>query len=130
MCPCPEQALRNFAKDVTAQGVMRENLVKKVVVHNFGCHSLHQAAYKWYLFPAVLQGEDLTDHFLRILTDLAVTHCLTGETSSMTARPGLLYFIAVDAYVRLLIMLITGGCTFTWHCCVGSVADLSCILVM
>ena len=55
-----------------------------------------------------MQGEELTDRFLRILTDLAVSHCLTGETSSMTMRPGLLYFVAVDAYVRLLTMLITG----------------------
>ena len=55
-----------------------------------------------------MQGEELTDRFLRILTDLAVSHCLTGETSNMTMRPGLLYFVAVDAYVRLLTMLITG----------------------
>ena len=55
-----------------------------------------------------MQGEELTDRFLRILTDLAVTHCLTGESSTMTMRPGLLYFVAVDAYVRLLTMLITG----------------------
>ncbi len=55
-----------------------------------------------------VQGEELTDRFLRILTDLAVSHCLTGETSSMTMRSGLLYFVAVDAYVRLLTMLITG----------------------
>ena len=55
-----------------------------------------------------MQGEELTDRFLRILTDLAVSHCLTGETSTMTMRPGLLYFVAVDAYVRLLTMLITG----------------------
>ena len=27
----------------------------------------------------------------------------------MTMRPGLLYFVAVDAYVRLLTMLITGA---------------------
>ena len=59
---------------------------------------------EWY----ELQGEELTDRFLRILTDLAVTHCLTGESSTMTMRPGLLYFVAVDAYVRLLTMLITG----------------------
>lgn len=56
-----------------------------------------------------MQGEELTDRFLRILTDLAVNHCLTGESSSMTMRPGLLYFVAVDAYVRLLTMLITGA---------------------
>ena len=55
-----------------------------------------------------MQGEELTDRFLRILTDLAVNHCLTGESTTMTMRPGLLYFVAVDAYVRLLIMLITG----------------------
>lgn len=58
-----------------------------------------------------LQGEELTDRFLRILTDLAVNHCLTGESSTMTMRPGLLYFVAVDAYVRLLTMLITGTAT-------------------
>lgn len=29
----------------------------------------------------------------------------------MTMRPGLLYFVAVDAYVRLLTMLITGTAT-------------------
>lgn len=61
------------------------------------------------------QGEDMTDHFLRILTDLAVTHCLTGDNSATTPRPGLLYFIAVDAYVRLLIMLITGQSLFLSH---------------
>ena len=55
-----------------------------------------------------MQGEELTDRFLRILTDLAVNHCLTGENTTMTMRPGLLYFVAVDAYVRLLTMLITG----------------------
>lgn len=58
-----------------------------------------------------MQGEELTDRFLRILTDLAVNHCLTGESSTMTMRPGLLYFVAVDAYVRLLTMLITGTAT-------------------
>lgn len=80
----------------------------------------HTAGFSAFL----LQGEDLTDHFLRILTDLAVTHCLTGETSSLTARPGLLYFIAVDAYVRLLIMLITGKSSTPIPCC--SAAPIQC----
>lgn len=60
-----------------------------------------------------MQGEELTDRFLRILTDLAVNHCLTGESTTMTMRPGLLYFVAVDAYVRLLTMLITGAASPT-----------------
>lgn len=35
----------------------------------------------------------------------------------MTMRPGLLYFVAVDAYVRLLTMLITGAsrCLLNLH---------------
>lgn len=34
----------------------------------------------------------------------------------MTMRPGLLYFVAVDAYVRLLTMLITGTAIPTIYC--------------
>ena len=55
-----------------------------------------------------MQGDELTDRFLRILTELAVTHCLSGESGAVTMRPGLLYFVAIDAYVRLLVLLING----------------------
>ena len=55
-----------------------------------------------------VQGDELTDRFLRILTELAVTHCLSGESGAVTMRPGLLYFVAIDAYVRLLVLLING----------------------
>ena len=55
-----------------------------------------------------VQGDELTDRFLRILTELAVTHCLSGESGVVTMRPGLLYFVAIDAYVRLLVLLING----------------------
>lgn len=72
----------------------------------------------------LLQGEELTDRFLCILTDLAVNHCLTGETSTMTMRPGLLYFVAVDAYVRLLTMLITG--TASCDCCLPTTCCYCC----
>ena len=57
---------------------------------------------------AGVQGDELTDRFLRILTELAVTHCLSGESGAVTMRPGLLYFVAIDAYVRLLVLLING----------------------
>ncbi|KAK9824056.1 hypothetical protein WJX72_007392 [[Myrmecia] bisecta] len=66
------------------------------------------AAYVGQLQQAgFLKGDELTDSFLRILTELAVAHCLSGETGVLATRPGLLYFVAIDAYVRLLSTLIT-----------------------
>ena len=52
------------------------------------------------------QGDQLTDRFLRILTELAVTHCLSSESTPAPARGMSYNFAAVDAYVRLLTTLI------------------------
>ncbi len=52
------------------------------------------------------QGDQLTDRFLRILTELAVTHCLSSETAPAPARGVAYNFAAIDAYVRLLTTLI------------------------
>jgi CCR4-NOT transcription complex subunit 1 len=55
-----------------------------------------------------LLHEDTQDRFLRILVELAVTHCLGSEVSAGTPPPGAapaLSFVAVDAYVRLVALL-------------------------
>ena len=53
-----------------------------------------------------LQGDQLTDRFLRILTELAITHCLSSETAPAPGRGVMYNFAAIDAYVRLLTTLI------------------------
>ena len=55
-----------------------------------------------------LKGDELTDRFLRILTELAVAHCITSESPAGLAsgRPSTPSFVAVDALVRLLNSLI------------------------
>lgn len=53
-----------------------------------------------------MQGDALTDRFLRILTELAVTHCLMSEVGPASSH-GIIYsFAAIDAYVRLMCTLI------------------------
>jgi CCR4-NOT transcription complex subunit 1 len=52
------------------------------------------------------QGDDLTDRFLRLLTELAVTHCSGSEATPGMGRPGSLSFVAIDALVHLLTCLI------------------------
>ena len=64
---------------------------------------------------AFRQGDDLTDRFFRVLTELAVRHCLANEmVPPGSLRPGALSFVATDALVRLLVTLIQGGLTL---CC-------------
>jgi hypothetical protein len=50
------------------------------------------------------QGDDMTDRFLRIMTNLAVSHSLGNETSAQ--RPSQLSYLALDAYVRLIVLLV------------------------
>jgi hypothetical protein len=50
------------------------------------------------------QGDDMTDRFLRIMTNLAVSHSLGNETSAQ--RPSQLSYLALDAYVRLVVLLV------------------------
>jgi CCR4-NOT transcription complex subunit 1 len=57
----------------------------------------------------LLKGDDLTDRFFRVLTELAVRHCLANEmVVPGSLRPGALSFVATDALVRLLVTLIVG----------------------
>jgi CCR4-NOT transcription complex subunit 1 len=56
-----------------------------------------------------LLHDDTQERFLRILVELAVTHCLGSEASAGLPPPGApaaqLSFVAVDAYVRLVALL-------------------------
>lgn len=54
--------------------------------------------------PSCWQGDDMTDRFLRIMTNLAVSHSLANETSAQ--RPSQLSYLALDAYVRLIVLLV------------------------
>ena len=61
----------------------------------------------------LLGGEDGGEAFLRIMTQLAVQHCLRSEAAALAAtppgapRPAGLSFVAVDACVRLMVCLVT-----------------------
>lgn len=57
----------------------------------------------------LLGGEEASERFLRVMTQLAVAHCLRSEIAAPPGapRPGALSFIAIDAYVRLMVCLIT-----------------------
>jgi len=50
------------------------------------------------------QGDEMTDRFLKIMTNLAVSHSLGNETSAQ--RPSQLSYLALDAYVRLVVLLV------------------------
>jgi len=69
-------------------------------LHSNYVSQLHQAG--------LLKGDEHTDRFLRILTELAVSHCVASETPVGMGRPGNLSFVAVDALVRLLTCLSQG----------------------
>ncbi|XP_024528197.1 CCR4-NOT transcription complex subunit 1 isoform X1 [Selaginella moellendorffii] len=49
-----------------------------------------------------LKGDDVTDQFFRILTELAVAHSLSVESSPI----GTLNFAAVDLYAKLVVLLV------------------------
>lgn len=70
---------------------------------------VHAAFVQELKESGLLGGEEATARYLRIMTQLAVTHCLRSEISSTPAgpRPTTLSYIAVDAYVRLMVCLIT-----------------------
>jgi len=59
------------------------------------------------LVESRLLAEDTQERFLRILVELAVTHCLSSEVPSATPQASSqLSFAAIDAYVRLVIRLV------------------------
>ena len=66
------------------------------------------AAFLEKLVKGRLLQEDTRERFLRILVELAVTHCLGSEAAAGATPPGAapqLSFVAVDAYVRLVALL-------------------------
>ena len=59
------------------------------------------------LVDSRLLAEDTQERFLRILVELAVTHCLGSEVPSSTPQASSqLSFAAIDAYVRLVTRLV------------------------
>ena len=72
-----------------------------------------------YKMAMAVQGDDLTDHFIRVMTQMAVTHSLSQEAQATSAgRPTSLNYLVLDAYVRLVCMLIRGEAltACTKHC--------------
>ena len=64
-------------------------------------------AFMQRLVDSRLLAEDTQERFLRILVELAVTHCLGSEVPSSTPRASSqLSFAAIDAYVRLVTRLV------------------------
>ena len=64
-------------------------------------------AFMQRLVESRLLAEDTQERFLRILVELAVTHCLSSEVPSVTPQASSqLSFAAIDAYVRLVIRLV------------------------
>lgn len=61
----------------------------------------------------LLGNEESTERFVRVMASLAVQHCLRSEAAAAasvpagTPRPAVLSFVAVDAFVRLMVCLIT-----------------------
>lgn len=51
-----------------------------------------------------MQGDELTDRFFRIMTNLAVTHSLSSEIAG--PRTAQLSYLALDGYVKLIVLLI------------------------
>ena len=64
-------------------------------------------AFMQRLVDSRLLAEDTQERFLRILVELAVTHCLGSEVPSSTPQASSqLSFAAIDAYVRLVTRLV------------------------
>ena len=64
-------------------------------------------AFMQRLVESRLLAEDTQERFLRILVELAVTHCLGSEVPSATPQASSqLSFAAIDAYVRLVTRLV------------------------
>ena len=70
---------------------------------------LHSAYIKSLKESGLLGDEGTNDKFFRIMTQLAVTHCLRSDAQSgMQAQGRLapLTFVAIDAHVRLMVTLV------------------------
>ncbi|XP_077245049.1 uncharacterized protein LOC143885003 isoform X2 [Tasmannia lanceolata] len=54
----------------------------------------------------LLKGDDITDRFFRILTELSVAHCLASEGINPAQHVKNLSFIVVDMYAKLVVLVI------------------------
>ncbi|MED6224686.1 hypothetical protein PIB30_086439, partial [Stylosanthes scabra] len=62
----------------------------------------------------LLKGDDMTDRFFRLLTELVVTHCLNSEVINSGALQSSqqlpsMSFIAIDIYAKLLFAILKGS---------------------
>ncbi|XP_020519676.1 CCR4-NOT transcription complex subunit 1 isoform X1 [Amborella trichopoda] len=69
---------------------------------------MNDATYATYISQlqqsGMLKGDDVTDRFFRVLTELAVAHCLASE--SHQASQSVLSFAAIDMYAKLVVLLV------------------------
>ena len=69
----------------------------------------HSAFIKSLRDSGLLGDDETNDKFFRVMTQLAVTHCLRSEVQaggSGHTRTGTVNFVAIDAHVRLMVTLI------------------------
>lgn len=69
----------------------------------------HNAFVKSLRESGLLGDDETNDKFFRVMTQLAVTHCLRSEVQAGgtgQARTGTINFVAIDAHVRLMVTLV------------------------
>lgn len=69
----------------------------------------HNALIKSLRDSGLLGDEEKNDKFFRVMTQLAVTHCLRSEVQTggtAHSRSGTINFVAIDAHVRLMVTLV------------------------
>ncbi|KAK6926414.1 CCR4-NOT transcription complex subunit 1, domain 4, partial [Dillenia turbinata] len=52
-----------------------------------------------------LNGDDVSEHFFRLLTELSVAHCAEG-TGSLSLQSSQISFAAVDVYAKLVVLIL------------------------
>uniref|UniRef100_A0A2N9FJB6 CCR4-NOT transcription complex subunit 1-like n=1 Tax=Fagus sylvatica TaxID=28930 RepID=A0A2N9FJB6_FAGSY len=60
----------------------------------------------------LLKGDDMTDRFFRLLTELSVAHCLSSEvinSGTLQSQVQNLSFLAVDIYAKLVFSILKGS---------------------
>ena len=72
------------------------------------CDRSHNEFVKGLRDTGLLGDDETNDKFFRVMTQLAVTHCLRSEVQSGVSqgRPGAVNFVAIDAFVRLMVTLV------------------------
>ncbi|KAL0007429.1 hypothetical protein SO802_008931 [Lithocarpus litseifolius] len=77
----------------------------------------NDAAFTNYILQlhqsGLLEGDDMTDRFFRLLTELSVTHCLSSEVINsgtlQLSQVQNLSFLAVDIYAKLVFSILKGS---------------------